>query len=68
MWFLTPNSQGLEFLQRGVRCEDVEEADHLQGKKKKKKHGEGIRIQYVSVHAQTTDGSRGHISASPPVG
>lgn len=29
--FRLPDSQGLEFLQRGVRCEDVKEADHLQG-------------------------------------
>lgn len=29
MWFVNPDSQGLEFLQRGIRREDVKEADHL---------------------------------------
>lgn len=32
----TPDSQGLEFLQRGVRCEDVKEADHLRGREEAK--------------------------------
>lgn len=31
MCFLIPNSQGLKFLQRGVRCEDVKEGDDLRG-------------------------------------
>lgn len=63
MWIPTPDSQGLEFLQRGVRCEDVKEADHLRGREEAKTlrgalrpetRGKSRKVKFLHAAAQSS--------------
>lgn len=45
------DSQGLEFLQRGVGCEDVKEADHL-GESGEGSRGEGVMFLHAFLESK----------------